>query len=53
LLEFSLHHLVARRKDYVAPDAFDVGFGEQSFHLILKLLAYKVVFQNRDDQDFY
>jgi hypothetical protein len=36
----------------VAPDAFDVGSGEQPFHLILKFLSYQIVFQNRYDQDF-
>lgn len=36
----------------MAPDSLDVGFGEQSFHLILKFLAYQVVFQDRDDQEF-
>lgn len=36
----------------MTPDPLDVGFGQQSFHLILKFLAYQVIFQNRDDQDF-
>ena len=36
----------------MAPDAFDVGSGEQPFHLILKFLSYQIVFQNRYDQDF-
>lgn len=36
----------------MTPDPLDVGFGEQSFHLILKFLAYQVIFQNRNDQDF-
>lgn len=35
----------------MAPDSFDVVFSEQSFHLILKFLAYEVVFQDRDDQN--
>lgn len=36
----------------MAPDALDAEFGEQPFHFILKFLAYEVIFQNRDDQDF-
>lgn len=36
----------------MTPDPLDVGFGEQSFHLILKILAYQVILQNRNDQDF-
>lgn len=37
----------------MTPDTFDAGFGQQPFHLILKFLSYEVIFQNRDDQDFF
>ena len=36
----------------MAPGALDAGFREQSFHLILKLLAYEIVFHNSDNKDF-
>ena len=36
----------------MAPDALDAGFGEQPFHLVLKFLAYEVVFHNGDDKYF-
>src|SRR4029077_2791244 len=34
LLEFTLHHFIARRQDHVAPDALKARFGEQSLHFI-------------------
>ena len=36
----------------MAPDALDAGFREQSFHFILKFLAYQIVFHNSDNKDF-
>ena len=36
----------------MAPDTLDAGFREQPFHLILKFLAYEIVFHHGDDQDF-
>ncbi len=35
----------------MAPDPLDARLGEQSLHLIFKFLAYKVIFEDSDDQD--
>ena len=36
----------------MALDAFNVGLGQQLFHLVFEVLPYQIVFDNRNDQDF-